>query len=120
MSRPARPLLWRLAPVAVALASVAAVSWWCGPHDVELLVRVPPSDTDIQGLTLRLAREDGREVLRAWRPKSAGPGRTVVFRSPVPRGVFRVEAWGEPGSRPYTGRIVAGDEESIELDLTAR
>jgi hypothetical protein len=121
LTQPRKPLLWRLAPIGVALASLALVQRLYAPRDAALLVRVPAGAENVGAISLRVTRDDGKEMLRAVREKKSREGRTFVVTTKLPPGRHRLDAWPEPpDGRAWTAPLAFEGEEAVEVELAPR
>lgn len=121
MSTPRQPLLRRLVPIAALLLVLVLVKQFFGAQATQLFVRLPADAEDIRSLSLRVVRDDGREVLRALRTKPAATGRTFVFETRLPRGTLTIDAWPEPSDgRAFHGTLTFEGDEAADVDVVRR
>ena len=115
---PRRSLLWRLVPVALALAGFSIVSHFYGTHPVELLCEIPKAiDDGRSGLDLRVTRPDGKLVVQVEQPSRPPEGRTIVIATRLPRGRYKVAGWLTENHRHVSAEIVYDGEDAIEVPL---
>lgn len=110
-----RPLLVRLGGALIGLVGFFVFSYLFMPRTVDLTVILPPDAPAVRSLSVRVTNTaDDVEAYKGRRTRPE-PGRSMLFRLKLPRGMYRVTAWSEPLTWENTFRYDGEDFAEVHL-----